>query len=75
MSNTDSPLKRPIGLRNLVRLLIAVVAVITIYFAFDEQRGLAFASTLFFVIAAMAAYWVWRFRKSVDDDSSSTKVP
>ena len=76
MSSPDSPLKRPIGARNVVRLMIAVGAVIAIFTAFDEQRiGLAVASTLFLVVAVPAAYWVWRFRKSVADDSSSTKRP
>ena len=76
MGNTGSPLERPVGLRNLVRLMIAVVAVIAISTAFNEQRiGLALASILFLVVAVPAAYWAWRLRKSLADDSSSTKRP
>jgi len=56
--------------------MIAVVAVITVFSAFNEQRiGLALATILFLVIAVPVAYWASRLRKSLADDSSSPKRP
>jgi len=65
MSGNDSPLKRPIGLRNLVRGIIALCAVLAIGAALAAGRtDLAIAGLVFFVVAALLGYWAWRLRQS-----------
>jgi len=63
MTPGDSPLGRPIGLRNLIRGLIVVAAIIAIGAAFAEGRyGLAIAVILFLVVAVGVRIWIGRGR-------------
>lgn len=64
MTDPDSPLQRPISLSNLVRGLIAVVAMLAIADAFYEGRtGLAIAGLAFVLIATALGVWAWRARQ------------
>ncbi|MGB7212851.1 MAG: hypothetical protein WBC97_09495 [Gemmatimonadales bacterium] len=63
MTDPGSPLNRPIGVSNLVRGLIALVAVVAIGGAFaDGHIGLAIAGLVFVVIAVVLGIWAWRSR-------------
>ena len=74
MTDTESPLKRSIGLSNLVRGLIGLFAVVAIGAAFAAGRiGLAIAGLLFFAVAAPLGYWAWRVRQSPAVDASRRK--
>ena len=67
MTQPDSPLKRSIGLSNLVRGLIALFAVIAIGAAFATGRyGLGIGATVFIVVAAVLGYRAWRIRQGLD---------
>ena len=64
MPQTDSPLKRSIGLSGVIRWLIAAAAVIAIGAAFAAGRfALAIAGLVFIVAAVSLAYWPWRARQ------------
>ena len=74
MTNPQSPMKRSIGVSNLVRGLIAFAALIAVGAAFASGRiGLAIAGVLFFVIAAGFGYWAWRLRQSASEQGSPLK--
>ena len=65
MPETDSPLKRSIGLSGVIRWLIAVAAVIAIGAAFADRRyGLAIAGVVFLVAAVALGYRGWRARQA-----------
>ena len=70
MTQTDSPLKRSIGLSTLVRGLIGLFAVIAIGAAFAAARyGLAIAGTAVLAVAAALGYRAWRIRRALDADT------
>ena len=67
MSQTDSPLRRSIGLSGVIRWLIAAAAVIAIGAAFaDGHYALAIAGIVFLVAAAALSYRAWRARQASD---------
>lgn len=65
MSETDTPLKRSIGLSGVIRFLIAAVAVIAIGAALASGRyALAIAGVVFLVVAIALGYRSWLARKA-----------
>lgn len=67
MPQTDSPLKRSVGLSGVLRFLIAAAAVIAIGAAFSAGRpALAVAGLVFLVAAAALAYRAWRARQGAN---------
>jgi hypothetical protein len=72
MTQPESPLKRSIGLSNVVRGLIALFAVVAIGAAFAAGRvALAIAGLVFFAVAAALGYRAWRVRQALDADTRS----
>ena len=64
MPQTDSPLRRSIGLSGVIRWLIAVAAVVAIAAAFAEGfYALAIAGVVFLGLGVTLAYQAWRARK------------
>lgn len=64
MTQTDSPLKRSIGLSGTVRFLIAVGAVIAIAAAFAAGRYVLGIAVMVFLVAAVAlGYWAQRNKR------------
>lgn len=67
MSQTDSPLRRSIGLSGVIRWFIAAAAVIAIGAAFaDGHYALAIAGVVFLVAAVALGYRAWRARQAAD---------
>ncbi|HET7025033.1 MAG TPA: hypothetical protein VFI39_07520 [Gemmatimonadales bacterium] len=65
MTDPGSPLKRPLSASNLIRGLIALVAVLAIGSAFLEGHiGMAIAGLAFVIIAAALGYRTWRARQA-----------
>ena len=63
MTQTESPLKRSIGLSGVIRFLIAVVAVVAVGAAFaDGHYTLGIAGVVFLVAAVVLGYRAWRTR-------------
>ncbi len=66
MTQTNSPLKRSIGLSGVIRFLLAVVAVVAVGAAFAAHRyALGIAAVVFLVVAVGLGYRAWRARQSV----------
>lgn len=80
MTQTDSPLKRSIGLSGVIRFLIVVVAVVAVGAAFAaDHYALGIAAVVFFVVAAVLGYGASRARRSAgparqSSDSESDAV-
>jgi hypothetical protein len=71
MSGTESPLKRSIGLRGVIRFVIAVSAVIAIGAAFAAGAyALAIVGVVFLVAAIALAYRGWLARKAAGVDTT-----
>ncbi|NOT09445.1 MAG: hypothetical protein HOP28_14740 [Gemmatimonadales bacterium] len=65
MPQSDSPLRRSVGLSGIVRWLIAVVAAIAIGAAFAAGRfALAIAGLVLLLAAAALGYRAWRSRQT-----------
>ncbi len=63
MSQSDSPLKRPMRFSSFVRGLIAVAVVLAIGAALAAGRyDFAVVVVVFVLAAALLAYWAWRSR-------------
>ena len=70
MTDSDSPLFRPTGLRTFVRGFLALAAVIAIGAAVAEGHyGLAIGGVLFLVIAVILGYKARRVRQELGTDS------
>jgi membrane protein implicated in regulation of membrane protease activity len=65
MPQTDTPLRRSIGLSGFFRWVVAVVAVIAIGGAFAAgQKPLATAGLVFLAAAVTLSYRAWRARQA-----------
>jgi hypothetical protein len=69
---TDSPLRRSIGLSGVIRFLIAVLAVIAISGAFASGRyAFGIGGVVFFVAAIALGYRGWLARKATAADTTA----
>lgn len=67
MNQTDTPLKRSIGLSGVIRFLVAVVAVVAVGAAFaDDNYALGGAGIVFVVVAVVLGYRAGRARHSAE---------
>ena len=63
MSESDSPLKRPMRFASFLRGLLALAVVIAIGAAVAAGRyDLAVVVTVFVLAAALIGFWAWRKR-------------